>query len=71
MADPLALPSSRFFRKAARLGLRGGAVTAALAEMRAAAGAAPVLSAVPEVSPSTLALISDHPGFPGIEYAGG
>lgn len=73
----MALPSSRYFRMVERLPLRGGAVTHALAAKEAAEGPAePAARAL--VTPPTsdtdgaiMASLSDHPGFPGIEYAGG
>lgn len=73
--DIRAVPSSRFYRLAEQLPHYDGAVrhvlTAAVAEAQQPQQQRGPLRAVPDISPSTLQAISDHPGFPGIEYAGG
>lgn len=72
------LPSSRFFQWAERLPAYEGAVRAAFLAARAASATSPPLgpagegvSEPPPVDVATLAAISDHPGFPGIEYVRG
>lgn len=67
------LPSSRFFLWAERLPAYDGAVRAVLMAEQTASAPAPArgVSAHPSVDVATLAAISDHPGFPGIEYVGG
>jgi hypothetical protein len=75
--DPMALPSSRFFRMAERLHLRGGAVTAARASSRTvereewSPPPAPVIAEGTASDIAALAAMSQHPGFPGIGYSGG
>jgi DNA-binding IclR family transcriptional regulator len=69
--DFRALGSVRFYSLASRLPHYDGAVQHVLAAALAAEEQRPALRAVPDISPSTLEAISDHPGFPGIEYAGG
>lgn len=71
--DFTTLPSVRFYSLASRLAHYDGAVrhvmTLALAELEREEPAR--LHAVPDVSPATLAALSDHPGFPSIEFTGG
>ncbi|NUR24995.1 MAG: hypothetical protein HOV76_14695 [Hamadaea sp.] len=65
------MPSVRFYSLAARLSHYDGAVRHVLQAELQREQERPALRAVPDISPSTLEAISDHPGFPGIEYAGG
>jgi hypothetical protein len=71
--DFRSLGSVRFYSLTARLPHYDGAVRHVLlaAAEAEAEPQRPALRAVPDIAPSTLAAISDHPGFPGIEYAGG
>lgn len=75
--DPLDLDCARFFRHAARLPLRGGAVQHAFGNTPdpAAAPAGPPLVARPGPAEdgadiAALAVMSRHPGFPTIGYSG-
>lgn len=83
VSDPLDLPSSRFFRMAERLPLRGGAVAATFAAVlgRVDAGQ-PVAAGSPVTAPSSPAALPDisevigvsgpnSRGEPWIEYRGG
>lgn len=77
--DPMALSSSRYFLWAERLPAYEGAVRAALLRdtkppvvgVPDGLGAAPPAEPPTEVSPAALAAMSDHPGFPSIEFTGG
>jgi hypothetical protein len=69
--DFTALSSVRFYSLTSRLPHYDGAVRHVLTAATAEERQRPALRAVPDISPSTLEAISDHPGFPGIEYAGG
>lgn len=80
--DPLELPSSRFFRMAQRLPLRGGAVSAAVAEAQTDREPWPREEVHPSSQSSgmaegtaddiaAMAAMSQNPGFPGIGYSGG
>jgi hypothetical protein len=68
------IPSSRFFAFAERLPAYEGAVRAALmAKQVPTAASSPdrEVSEHPSVDVATVAAMSKHPGFPGIEYVGG
>lgn len=73
--DWTTLPSPRFFRMAERLHLRDGAVRAARAltgreEVNTGPAPAPVAAAPqqPDLDISTVAAMSQQPGFPSIAY---
>lgn len=78
VGDPLSMPGPRFLRHAARLPLRSGAVAYALTRDHGEEGGqVQQAAAQPAVAEGTaddiaaLAAASQHPGFPGIAYAGG
>lgn len=60
------LPSSRFFEFAELLPCYEGAVRVAL--RRLVSVEQETAEPVDEMSPATLAAMSDHPGFPSIEF---
>jgi hypothetical protein len=65
------LGSVRFYSLAARLPHYDGAVRHVLTAVVEREPQRPALHAVPDISGSALAAMTDTPGFPGIEYAGG
>lgn len=82
VADPLSLPSSRFFGMAERLHLRGGAVAFRFAAVLGRTENATPRSAPPLAAPTTAAPLPDiaelvgvsgpnSRGEPWIEYRGG
>lgn len=78
IADPMQLPSSRFFQFAERLVHYDGAVRHALAVEYAAAGPppppddqSPAVVTGAGVDVATVASLSQTPGFPGVAYTSG
>jgi len=74
--DPMSLPSSRYFQFAERLKFYDGAVRAALLTEAhpplVEPGAGEEVASAPVIDDvSLIAELSDHPGFPGIEYVTG
>lgn len=79
VADPLAMPSPRFFAHAQRLPIRGGAVAHVLARELQPEQTTGVVEQAGAYSPpasegttddvASIAAMSQHPGFPSIGYA--